>query len=254
MDETTVTVAKRDDDSAPNPRRGKGRAGEVARLCIVRRVELPVEQMIRFVVGPDEALVPDLAQRLPGRGVWVDGQRDYVLTAVKKGLFQRSLKRPLKVDPELCTIIERLLVADVRQALSLANKAGLVASGFGKVDAELSGGRVAILLQALEARPDGAQKLARKFIAIARDRGKPAPTVDELSSADLSLAIGGGNVIHAAMAAGGQSRSFMRRVLRLRRFRMTAIDEAADEAAQASGMDPEDGAVTVTEHIGTDRE
>ncbi|MEQ1647635.1 MAG: RNA-binding protein [Hyphomicrobiaceae bacterium] len=254
MDETSVTTNKRDDDSAPHPRRGKGRAGVVARLCIVNRIELPVEQMFRFVVGPDGMLVPDLAHRLPGRGVWVDGRRDDVLTAVKKGLFKRSLKRPVTVDPEICATIERLLVADVRQALSLANKAGLVASGFGKVDAELAGGRVAVLLQAQEARPDGAQKLARKFIAIARDRGKPSPIVDELSSADLSLAIGGENVIHAAMAAGGQSRSFMRRVLRLKRFRMMSIDEAAGEAAKASGTSPEGEAVANTEHIGTDRE
>ena len=250
MDETTATPPLRDIDDAPASRRGKGRAGDVTRLCIVRRAELPVDQMIRFVVGPDDTLVADLAQRLPGRGVWVDGHRDLVLTAVKKGLFQRSLKRPLKIAPDLTETIERLLVADVRQGLSLANKAGLVATGFGKVEAELGGGRVQVLIRAQDARPDGAGKLARKFLAIARDRGVAAQVVDELPSADLSLAIGGENVIHAAMAAGGQCRSFMRRVLRLRRFRTTSTDETASATETVSA----DGGVSGTEHIGTDRE
>ena len=249
MDEPTTT-SQRDDNRAPKPQRRKRDGEALERLCVVSRVELPVAQMIRFVVAPDGVLVADLAQRLPGRGVWVNGHRDLVLTAIKKGLFQRSLKRAVVIPPEFDGIIDRLLMADVRQSLSLANKAGLVASGFSKVEAELEAGRVALLISAQDARPDGVGKLARKHTAIARDRGRDAEILNELSSAELSLAIGGENVVHAAVTAGGQCRNLVLRAQRLRRFRTASTVDAAS----AVGENPADAAISSTEQIGTDRE
>ena len=56
------------------------------RLCAVSRVHKPPEELIRFVAGPDGAIVPDLARRLPGRGVWVDATREAVDAAAGIGV------------------------------------------------------------------------------------------------------------------------------------------------------------------------
>ncbi|MGZ5914868.1 MAG: RNA-binding protein, partial [Hyphomicrobium sp.] len=104
-------------------------------------------------------------------------------------------------------------------ALSLANKAGLVTTGFEKVEALLSGGRAAALLQGADAAEDGKRKLDRKFAAIQRDSGKAAPVVDWLTIEQLSLAIGRSNVVHAALKQGGATQRFLRGAERLRRYR-----------------------------------
>ena len=44
---------------------------EPERTCIVTRAVKPVAELIRFVLGPDDQVVPDLKHKLPGRGVWV---------------------------------------------------------------------------------------------------------------------------------------------------------------------------------------
>jgi uncharacterized protein len=48
------------------------------RRCVVTRERLPKEQMFRFVVSPDRALIPDLAGKLPGRGIWLSASRDVI--------------------------------------------------------------------------------------------------------------------------------------------------------------------------------
>ncbi|HET6224250.1 MAG TPA: DUF448 domain-containing protein, partial [Dongiaceae bacterium] len=56
------------------------------RRCLVTREVLPKTDLVRFVVGPDGVLVPDVAGRLPGRGLWVKAQRDVLAAAVAKRL------------------------------------------------------------------------------------------------------------------------------------------------------------------------
>lgn len=50
------------------------------RRCVVTRAVLPKDQMIRFVLGPDRMIVPDLAARLPGRGMWLSASADVILS------------------------------------------------------------------------------------------------------------------------------------------------------------------------------
>src|SRR6185437_1689007 len=78
------------------------------RLCVVSREVKPVDQMIRFVVGP-EGVVPDLKRKLPGRGLWVTGDRATLKTAIAKNVFARGFKRDIRVTPDLLELTERLL-------------------------------------------------------------------------------------------------------------------------------------------------
>lgn len=199
------------------------------RTCALTREALTPEDGLRFVVGPDGAIVPDLARRLPGRGVWLTCSRAIVTEAARKGAFQRSLKRPVTVPEGLPGQVEELLARRVVEALSLANKAGLVTTGFTKVEIAVQRGSCAYLLHASDAAADGVEKLDRKLVSsLAKDvstgqkRGPETQVIDCLSSAELSLAMGRSNVVHAALSRGGAATRFSREAERLRRYRAPA--------------------------------
>src|SRR5690349_17114479 len=79
-------------------------------------------RLIRFVAGPDGQVVPDLARKLPGRGVWVAADRASLAAAVKKNLFARSAKAPLKAATDLPDQVERLLKSRLLSGLGLARR------------------------------------------------------------------------------------------------------------------------------------
>jgi predicted RNA-binding protein YlxR (DUF448 family) len=215
-----------------------GRGAPVVRTCIVSRRELPQDALIRFVVGPDGVVFPDITGRLPGRGVYIAAQHDLVADAVKRSAFARAFKRAVVVAPDLVTEVERLLALQARQALSLAKKAGLVTTGFAKVDADVAAGRAAALVHALDGRPDGIGKLDRKFRAVQLDRGQAVRIVALFTSDELSLAIGRENVVHAALARGGQTKSFLRCCARLQSYRT-----AQGQDLQAEALDGLDASI-----------
>lgn len=194
------------------------------RLCAVTRASKPPEELIRFVLGPDGAIVPDLARCLPGRGVWIDATRSAVAEAAKRNVFAKSLKCSVAVPPDLPGLIERLMLRRLADALSLANKAGLLVAGFTKVDALISGAGAVLLLHATDGAADGAGKLDNKFRALAAGSGAESSIFRELTSAEMSLALGRLNVVHAAASEGGASRRIVQEAGRLRRFRTTGED------------------------------
>src|SRR5215813_14875648 len=79
------------------------------RLCVATREVRPVGELIRFVVGPDGAAVPDLKRRLPGRGVWITARRHLVEEAVRRRIFGRVFKADVRVSVELADELDRLL-------------------------------------------------------------------------------------------------------------------------------------------------
>jgi predicted RNA-binding protein YlxR (DUF448 family) len=198
-----------------------GERGEGSlRLCVATRVERAPEDLIRFVAGPDGGLVPDVARRLPGRGVWVTAEKAAVAAAVRAKAFARSLKRPLRVPDDLAERVEQLLERRVADALALANKAGLVVTGFEKVDALIGrGGEAAALLCAHDAAPGGRERLQRKFVAVQTARELPARVIDALTVEQMSLAMGRSNVVHAALTQGGAAEHFLSEAERLARYR-----------------------------------
>lgn len=189
------------------------------RRCIVSREERAPDDLIRFVVDPAGAVVPDLGRKLPGRGVWVTADRASVVAAIKAKAFAKSLKRAVTVGDDLPQSVETLSLKRTLQALSLANKSGLVTTGFEKVDALITRGRPVALLHGSDAAEDGRGKLDRKFSAIQRDRGQSAHIVDWLTIEQLSLAIGRSNVVHAGLTQGGATKRFLSEAERLRRYR-----------------------------------
>jgi len=196
-----------------------GEARGPFRRCAVTRDELPPAELIRFVADPSGTIVPDLASKLPGRGVWLRCERPVVEAAIKAGAFARSLKRQVNVPADLPQRIDALFLGRLLNALSLANKAGLVSTGAEKVDKLLDSGRAAALVHGADGTSEGRRKLDRKFTAIQGDRGQPAPIVDWLTIEELSLAMGRSNVVHAGLIPGGATTRFLSEAERLRRYR-----------------------------------
>jgi predicted RNA-binding protein YlxR (DUF448 family) len=189
------------------------------RLCGVSRTHKPPEDLVRFVAGPDRTIVPDLARRLPGRGVWIEATHAAVAEAVRRKAFARSLKQAVQAAEDLPDLVGRLMQKRLVEAVSLARKAGLVVAGFAKVDEQIEAGLTSALIHASGAAPDGMAKLDRKFKGLVGDCDASARIIRELTEAELSLAMGRSSVIHAAAAAGGASRRLIEEARRLRRYR-----------------------------------
>jgi uncharacterized protein len=199
-------------------------AGVPERLCIATRKVRPVSHLIRFVAGPDGAVVPDLKRKLPGRGVWVTARRDVVAQAIRRGAFGRALKGNFKAQADLPDMLERLLASAALDALSITRKAGLVISGFAKVEAALAAPPVALL----RAR-DAGKENGRKLVAALRRAGGAAggtrvKIVEAFTSAQLDLALGRLNVVHAALMVGRPSETFLGRWQILEFFRADALE------------------------------
>lgn len=186
------------------------------RLCVMTRAVKPVEEMIRFVVGP-EGVVPDVKRKLPGRGLWITGDRATLKDAVARKAFARGFKRDVRVAPELVEQTERLLESAALDALAIAGKSGLVQTGFTRVEAALGREQVAGLLHGADGGSDGIAKL--KSALRQRADAEEIKVIPDFTTAQLDLALGRSNVVHAALLAGPASDTFLARFARLERFR-----------------------------------
>ena len=212
---------------------------EPERTCIVSRTVRPAAELIRFVVGPDRQVFPDLKHKLPGRGVWVTARSDMVEEAAKRRLFNRAFKAEVQVSETLSRDIEQALRSDLRQALSLANKAGMVISGFAKVESAIVEKPLAALLHAAEASEDGRRKLAGRLRKHLGEAIYSFPVIQDLSNDELDLALGRSNVIHAALVAGAGSDGFLNHWRRYRSYRGADVDADLAGSSEEAG-DPDD--------------
>lgn len=193
------------------------------RRCALSRDQRPISELVRFVAAPDGTILPDVAQKLPGRGVWIELSRSAVEEARSRGVFSKSLKRKVTAAPDLAERVETLLHRRLMDSLALANKAGLVVTGAEKVSVALEKHRIAALFHGSDASRDGVEKLDRKFRAIRFAMGEAGDLADvifeELTIDEISLAIGRPNVVHAALRSGGATDRLLENARRLRRFR-----------------------------------
>jgi predicted RNA-binding protein YlxR (DUF448 family) len=212
-----MTMLARADNGELDP--GPRAAAGTERMCIAMRAVKPIDEMIRFVVAPDGAVVPDLRHKLPGRGVWVTATRAALTQALKRKAFGAGFKRDVRVDGGLIDLTDRLLHRAVLDALAICGKAGLVASGFAKVEAALAREAVVALIHAADAAPDGVRKLDATLRREFADNAERVCIMTEFSSGQLDLALGRPNVVHAALTNGSASDTCLARHARLMRFR-----------------------------------
>ena len=135
------------------------------RTCIASRVARPTDELLRFSLSPAGEVVADLAMNLPGRGAWVTNAKKFVDRAVEKRAFDRVWRRKVNVSSDLAERVDQLLMQRALQALSMANKAGLLVKGFGNVDQCIGRDADIVLVQAWDASADGRRKLAGRYKA-----------------------------------------------------------------------------------------
>ena len=211
-----MLVQAQDDGLDPGPRKV---APGSERFCAVTGAAKPVSEMIRFVLGPDGAVVPDLKRRLPGRGIWITATRQALADGAKRKVFARSFRREVALPPDFVAATECLIEKSALDALGMVRKAGKVAIGFAKAETALTQGGVVALIRAADGGADGARKLAAVLRREAGAEAGHVAVIDAFSSAQLDLALGRSNVIHAALLAGPESDTFVSRTRRLGRFR-----------------------------------
>ena len=168
---------------------------EPQRTCVVTRHSADKAELVRFVVGPDVTIVPDISGKLPGRGIYVSPDRSVIEKAVAKGLFNRAAKTKVSVASDLADIVTDLIRTRLIQSLSLARKAGQAIAGFEKVKTLLVSGEAVALFQA----SDGSAGMKTKL----RPPMGPDSHAECLTAHELGVAFGRETVIHAALTRGG---------------------------------------------------
>ena len=187
------------------------------RTCIVTGETMAPERMIRFVVGPDGDVVPDLARRLPGRGMWLKAERAIVEQAVAKKAFARAARAAVKAAADLPERIEHLLLLRTLEDLARARRAGRAVAGFVKVEQMIGRRRVGLLVVANEADGDGLGKLQASGLPIERLG----------NVADLGGVFGREHAVYVAIARDDASGAFIQRIAggaaRWRRYRSNGV-------------------------------
>ncbi|MDX2263580.1 MAG: RNA-binding protein [Hyphomicrobiales bacterium] len=184
------------------------------RMCALTRERRSDAELMRFALGPDNRVTPDLRRNLPGRGVWLSPTRRTVEDALRRNIFAKGFKASVAADGGLPDLIDGLLRRAALQALALANKAGDATFGFAKVEQLVASGEAAALIHAADAGDDGRRRLDRKFVAIAATAGRDAFIDASFSGEELSAALGRENAVHAALKYSGATIKFIREVRR----------------------------------------
>ena len=197
------------------------------RMCIVTREKLAADQLIRFVLAPDGALIPDLKQKLPGRGCWVTAQSSYIDQAQKNGLFARSLKEKIEITGSLSQLVDELMSKSTLGMINMARKAGQFITGSSKVDHAVRNGEALASFHATDAANDGVRKInqARTFFSKMVEV-EIIPSFQLFSSDEMSQAFGDGNYIHGAALAGKAGENVLKRATALATYRGLDIDKS----------------------------
>ena len=193
------------------------------RRCIVTGQISSKTDLIRFVLGPDDTVVPDIKAKLPGRGVWVSAQQAKIKEAVKRKLFHRGFAKAVNVSPELGQLVQDLLKEAALGRLKMAKKAGQVVNGYTKLMAALEKETIIAVLHADNASPAESSKLDHKFRTNLEQKSILAPIIGEnpfnsFKTQELSLAFGAANVIHAGLKEGGAANAAIKAMLKHRSY------------------------------------
>jgi len=196
-----------------------GRAGQPKdrengpdRKCIATGEVRPKSELIRFVLGPEGQIAPDIAAKLPGRGIYVSATRAALDKAVAKNLFTRAARQPVTVPEGLTDLIDAMLAHRVVDLISLARKGGRATAGYERVKDWLMKEEATVLIQASDGSERGKSKLSTPY------RGS---FIGWLTADELGRAFGRQTTIHAALGAGGLTRRVVEEAARLKGMRVS---------------------------------
>ncbi len=183
----------------------------VERRCIATKDTLPTSDLIRFVLGPEDMVTPDISERLPGRGIWVTANQAELEKAIRQGLFSKAAKQKVNIPDDLLALTEQLLAKRAIDLLSMARKSGHAICGYEKTKSAMMSERWYVLIQAADGSAPQKQKIRPSAVANSY--------ISWLTAQELGLAFGRESVIHAAVSKGGLSARILIEANRLAGFR-----------------------------------
>jgi len=193
------------------------------RKCIVSGESQPKAGLVRFCIGPEATVVPDILGRLPGRGIYVAADRTAITKAATKGLFSRAARQPVKAPDGLADLVEALLARRVVDLISMCRKANAAVMGYEKVKDWLSSGKARVLVQASDGSERGKTKL--------RPPEGEGGFIGLLTAGEMGLAFGRERAIHAALGAGGLTTRVVEEAARLSGLRVQVEKQDGGETA-----------------------
>ena len=195
-------------------------SAEPQRQCIVTRESHPAAELVRFVIGPEGRVVPDIEGRLPGRGLWLTARRDIVDKARKAHVFAKVARCQATADGDLGERVEALLVARCLALIGLARRAGQAVSGYEAVRRLVAEGKAELLLAALDGAAGGREKLKRLPGA--------GPVIEVLRRAELASVFGREDVVHVALTRGKLAERVRGEAMRLAGFRSSPVLDSSE--------------------------
>ncbi|WP_375631075.1 MULTISPECIES: RNA-binding protein [unclassified Bartonella] len=203
------------------------------RTCIVTRKNASAQTLIRFVIGPNNQIVPDLKANLPGRGVWISAHHAVIEKAIKQKAFHKNFKTDVEVAPNLVHVIDTLLLKAALSSLSMARKAGAIVMGATKVDAAIRSGKVILVLHAKETTEDGKRKIAQAIHSIQQQTNRTIKTISLFTSDEMRVAFGSNPVMHAALLDTKAAEGFLKTTCKLISYRDDKHSKSSEMTAQA---------------------
>jgi predicted RNA-binding protein YlxR (DUF448 family) len=221
--------------AAEQAREGAARS----RRCAATGAVVPESRLVRLAVGRDGMVLPDVAARAPGRGLWVSAMRPAVEQALRRNQLTRGFEGA-RAPADIADRIEQALAQRVLDLLGMARRAGEIAIGQTEVGDLVGRTLPAIVFEAADGAPDGRRQV---FEAVVRQRARAAARsgtavqgphiVGCFTAAELALAFGRGRVIHAAIRHGGMARRVGGELRRLAGFRTLAPEAWLAESGSA---------------------
>ncbi|MBB4076431.1 hypothetical protein GGR08_000731 [Bartonella fuyuanensis] len=203
------------------------------RTCIVTRKNASVQTLIRFVIGPNNQIVPDLKANLPGRGVWISAHHAVIEKAVKQKAFHKNFKTDVKVSPNLVRIIDTLLLKAALSSLAMARKAGAIVTGATRIDAAIRSGQVILVLHAKETTEGGKRKIAQAIHTIQQQTNRTIKTISLFTSDEMRVAFGSNPVMHVALLDTKAAEGFLKTIHKLITYRDDKHSKPGEMTAQA---------------------
>ena len=177
---------------------------------------LPEAHLVRFVAGPDNTLTPDVAAKLPGRGVWVRADRASIATALKRQAFARGLKKTVIAQPELADRVETLISRRCLDLLGLARRAGAIAIGTVQCEDAIRRAPPLWIVEASDGAEDGRRKLSKLAFGL---WGEEPRVSGCFTSGEMGVALGRDPVVHAVLLQEGMAQRWTVEIGRLAGFR-----------------------------------
>lgn len=193
----------------------KGNAEAPQRSCLGCRTSKDKDLLLRFVLSPEMEILPDLENRLPGRGAYTCTDKNCLAKAIEQRQFKRSFKQDVTVMPagQMVEFVRQQLHGRIIGLIGLANKAGFITGGGSMVMDALKGKkRPGLVIVAT----DVSEAIGEKIIYSAAAHAVPHRTV--VTKNDFGAILGKAPRSAIAVASGGFVAQLVKAIDRYKNF------------------------------------